>query len=174
MSWAAVRVSPEDPTTSSQAWAPTRSGPGLPRPHASTGAPVVLLQVLVVVVIGDRSNALKLGPNASSVGLVSCPSLRINVRPVINWVPDIGVGTDRPERPVRFGSDIVVEELINRHTISVLPNWRPEHPSVTKGRGKESKDEQSPEHILSPAKRSQELDAISFKQYSAQTLNKLQ
>ena len=145
-------------STSSQAWSSARSGPRLPQGHALAVAPVLLWQVLVVVV-GERSGALKLRSNASSLGLVSCPSLRINVRPVINWVPDIGVGTDRPERPVRFGSDIVVEELINRHTISILPNWRPEHPSVTKGRGKESKEEQSPEHILSPAKWS----SFSFK-----------
>ena len=145
----------------------------MPQGHALAVAPVLLWQVLVVVV-GERSGALELRSNASSVGLVSRPSLGVNVRPVINWVSDIGVGTDRPEMPVRFGGDIVVEELINRHTISILPNRRPEHPSVTKGRGKESKDEQSPEHILSPAKRSQELDAVSFKQYSAQTLNKLQ
>ena len=145
----------------------------MPQGHALAVAPVLLWQVLVVVV-GERSGALKLRSNASSVGLVSRPSLGVDVRPVINWVSDIGVGTDRPEMPVRFGGDIVVEELINRHTISILPNWRPEHPSVTKGRGKESKNEQSPEHILSPAKRSQELDAVSFKQYSAQTLNKLQ
>ena len=145
----------------------------MPQGHALAVAPVLLWQVLVVVV-GERSGALELRSNASSVGLVSRPSLGVNVCPVINWVSDIGVGTDRPEMPVRFGSDIVVEELINRHTISILPNWRPEHPSVTKGRGKESKNEQSPEHIFSPAKRSQELDAVSFKQYSAQTLNKLQ
>ena len=97
MSWAAVRVSPEDPTTSSQAWAPTRSGPGLPRPHASTGAPVVLLQVLVVVVIGERSGALELGPDASSVGLVSRPDLGVDVRPVVDRVPDIGIGSDPPK-----------------------------------------------------------------------------
>ena len=145
----------------------------MPQGHALAVAPVLLWQVLVVVV-GERSGALELRPDASGVGLVSRPSLGVNVCPVINWVSDIGVGTDRPEMPVRFGGDIVVEELINRHTISILPNWRPEHPSVTKGRGKESKNEQSPEHILSPAKRSQELDAVSFKQYSAQTLNKLQ
>ena len=143
MSWAAVRVSPEDPTTSSQAWAPTRSGPGLPRPHTSTSAPVVLLQVLVVVVIGDRSNALKLGPNASSVGLVSRPDFCVGVSFVsYNWVPDSRVG---PNVPIFTGSrgNIVLPKLIDRYTTSVLPYRGPEHASVTRGRGKKSKDEQS-------------------------------
>ena len=151
MSWAAVRVSSVDSTTSSQASSLTRSGPGLPQGHALAVAPVLLWQVLVVVV-GERSGALELRPDASGVRLVSRPNLRVNVRPVINRVPVPGVGTDIPERLVRFGRDIVVEELINRHAISVLPNWRPEHPPVARGRGKDSKDEQSPEHILSPAK----------------------
>ena len=132
----------------------------MPQGHALAVAPVLLWQVLVVVV-GERSGAFELRPDASGVGLVSRPSLGVNVRPVINWVPDIGVGTDRPEMPVRFGRDIVVEELINRHTISILPNWRPEHPSVTRGRGKESKDEQSPEHILPPAKQSSKIQFLS-------------
>ena len=142
MSWAAVRVSPEDPTTSSQAWAPTRSGPGLPRPHASTGAPVVLLQVLVVV-IGERSNALELGPDASCIGLVSCPDLCVGVSfASYSWVPDSRIG---PNVPIFTGSrgNIVLPELINGHTSSVLPYGGPEHASVTRGRGKKSKDEQS-------------------------------
>ena len=142
MSWAAVRVSPEDPTTSSQAWGPTRSGPGLPRPYATTGAPVVLLQVLVVV-IGERSNALELGPDASSVGLVSCPDLCVGVSfASYSWVPDSRIG---PNVPIFTGSrgNIVLPKLINGHTSSVLPYGGPEHASVTRGRGKKSKDEQS-------------------------------
>ena len=143
MSWAAVRVSPEYSATSSQTWGPTRSGPGLPRPHASTGAPVVLLQVLVVVVIGERSNALELGPDASSVGLVSCPDLCVGVRfASYNWVPDSRIG---PNVPIFTGSrgNIVLPKLINGHATSVLPYGGPEHASVTRGRGKKSKDEQS-------------------------------
>ena len=121
MSWAAVRVSPEDPTTSSQAWAPTRSGPGLPRPHASTGAPVLLLQVLVVVVIGERSSALELGPNASGVGLVSRPYLCVSVSfASYSWVPDSRNG---PNVPIFTGSrgNIVLPKLIDGHASSVLP-----------------------------------------------------
>ena len=150
MSWAAIRVSPEDPTTSSQAWAPTRSGPGLPRPHTSTSAPVVLLQVLVVVVIGERSGTLELRPNASSEGLVSCPDLCVGVSFVsYSWVPDSGNG---PNVPIFTGSrgNIVLPELINWHASSVLPYGRPEHASVTRGRGKKSKDEQSWEHVHCP------------------------
>ena len=141
MSWAAVRVSPENPTTSSQAWGPTRSGPGLPRPYATTGAPVVLLQVLVVV-IGERSNALELGPDASSVGLVSCPDLCVGVSFArYSWVPDSRNG---PNVPIFTGSrgNIVLPKLINGHATSVLPYGGPEHASVTRGRGKKSKDEQ--------------------------------
>ena len=143
MSWAAVRVSSEYSATSSQAWAPTRSGPGLPRPHASTGAPVVLLQVLVVVVIGDRTSTLELGPDASGVGLVSRPDLCVGVRfASYNWVSDSRIG---PNVPIFTGSrgNIVLPELIDRYTTSVLPYGRPEHASVTRGRGKKSKDEQS-------------------------------
>ena len=142
MSWAAVRVSPEYSATSSQAWAPTRSGPGLPRPHASTSAPVVLLQVLVVV-IGERSNALELGPDASSVGLVSRPDLCVGVRfASYNWVPDSRIG---PNVPIFTGSrgNIVLPKLINGHATSVLPYRGPEHASMARGRGKKSKDEQS-------------------------------
>ena len=144
MSWAAVRVSPEDPTTSSQAWGPTRSGPGLPRPHASTGAPVVLLQVLVVV-IGERSSSLELGPNASSVVLVSRPDLCVGVRfASYSWVSDSRNG---PNVPIFTGSrgNIVLPKLINGHATSVLPYRGPEHASMARGRGKTSKNERCPQ-----------------------------
>ena len=120
----------------------------MPQGHALAVAPVLLWQVLVVVV-GERSGAFELRPNASGVGLISRPSLGVNVRPVINRVPDIGVGTDRPEMPVRFGRDIVVEDLVDGHAISVLPDRRPEHASVARGGRKESKDEQDKDHSLS-------------------------
>ena len=59
-------------------------------------APIRLLQVLVVVV-GDRSCACELRPDTTRVGLVSRPDLRVDVRPVIDRVPDIGLGADPPE-----------------------------------------------------------------------------
>ena len=68
----------------------------MPQGHALAVAPVLLWQVLVVVV-GERSGALELGPNASGVGLVSRPDLGVDVRPVVDRVPDIGIGSDPPK-----------------------------------------------------------------------------
>ena len=59
-------------------------------------APIRLLQVLVVVV-GDRSYARELKPDATRVCLVSRPDLGVDVRPVIDRVPDIGIGMDPPK-----------------------------------------------------------------------------
>ena len=133
MSWAAVRVSSIDSAASSQVWGQTRSCPGLPRLHAPAVAPVQLLQVLVVVIC-DWSNACELRPDAPGVGLVSRPGLGVDVRPVVDWVPDPGYGTDEP-KITSGGRDIVVPKLIGRHAKSILPDRRPEYSTVGGDRG---------------------------------------
>ena len=96
MSWAAVRVPSVHPTSSTDGWSPTRSSPWLPVVDTPACAPIRLLQVLVVVV-GDRSCARELKPDATRVCLVSRPDLGVDIRPTIDRVPDIGLGTDPPE-----------------------------------------------------------------------------
>ena len=113
----------------------------MPQGHTGAIAPVLLWQLLVVVV-GERSGALELRSNAPRVGLVSRPDFCVGVSFVsYNWVPDSRVG---PNVPIFTGSrgNIVLPKLIDRYTTSVLPYGGPEHASVTRGRGKKSKDEQ--------------------------------
>ena len=48
----------------------------------------------------------------------------------------------------------MVEDLVDGHAISVLPDRRPEHTPVARGGRKESKDEQNKEHFLRRAAKS--------------------
>ena len=45
----------------------------------------------------------------------------------------------------------MVEDLVDGHTISVLPDRRPEHTPVARDGRKESKEMQNQEHSLRPA-----------------------